>query len=259
MSRELANIHPDAKIAENVTIEPFATILENTVIGEGTYIGANAVIMQGARLGKNVQVFPGAVISAVPQDLKFKGELTTTHIGDNTIIREFVTINRGTAAKGKTIIGENCLFMAYSHVAHDCIIGDNVIFANGVQAAGEVEVGNYAVLGGSTLVHQFTKIGAHVMTQGGLHVIKDIPPYVLAARQPASFTGVNSIGLRRRGFTNEQIDGIKEIYRIVFSGGMNYTDAIKKVVADIADSDFKTEIVEFFNNSTRGVLPAYKS
>lgn len=258
MNRALANIHPDAKIAENVIIEPFATIAEDTVIGEGSHIGANAVIMPGARLGKNVQVFPGAVISAVPQDLKFKGETTTAEIGDNTIVREFVTINRGTVAKGKTIVGKNCLLMAYSHVAHDCIIGDKVIFANGVQAAGEVEVGDHAVLGGSTLVHQFCKIGAHVMTQGGLHVIKDIPPFVMAAREPAAYTGVNSVGLKRRGFSTAQIDEIKEIYRIIYFSGLNNTEAIIKVQNEIADSQFKNEIVEFFKNSDRGIIPPYK-
>lgn len=258
MNRVLANIHPDAKIAENVIIEPFATIAEDTVIGEGSHIGANAVIMPGARLGKNVRVFPGAVISAIPQDLKFQGEISTAEIGDNTIIREFVTINRGTLAKGKTIVGKNCLLMAYSHVAHDCIIGDKVIFANGVQAAGEVEVGDHAVLGGSTLVHQFCKIGAHVMTQGGLHVIKDIPPFVMAAREPAAYTGVNSVGLKRRGFSNEQIEEIKEIYRIIFFGGLNYSDAVNKVQSQIPESDFKNEIINFFKNSTRGIIPPYK-
>lgn len=258
MNRVLANIHPDAKIAENVIIEPFATIAEDTVIGEGSHIGANAVIMPGARLGKNVRVFPGAVISAIPQDLKFQGEISTAEIGDNTIIREFVTINRGTLAKGKTIVGKNCLIMAYSHVAHDCIIGDKVIFANGVQAAGEVEVGDHAVLGGSTLVHQFCKIGAHVMTQGGLHVIKDIPPFVMAAREPAAYTGVNSVGLKRRGFSNEQIEEIKEIYRIIFFGGLNYSDAVNKVQSQIPESDFKNEIINFFKKSTRGIIPPYK-
>lgn len=254
MNQPLANIHPNATIGENVIIEPFATIHDDTVIGDGSYIGANAVIMSGARLGSNVKVFPGAVISAIPQDLKFKGEITTVEIGNNTIVREFVTINRGTVANGKTIVGDNCLIMAYSHIAHDCIVGNNVIFANGVQAAGEVEVGDHAVLGGSTLIHQFCKIGAHVMTQGGLRILKDIPPFVLAAREPAAYTGVNSIGLKRRGFSSEQIDEIKDIYRMIFNKGMNYSNAIKKVIDEFPDSPLKKQITGFFEKSDRGVI-----
>jgi UDP-N-acetylglucosamine acyltransferase len=259
MNQPLANIHPKAKIGKDVVIEPFATIQEDTVIGDNSNIGANAVIMNGARLGTNVKVFPGAVISAIPQDLKFNGEVSTVEIGNNTVVREFVTINRGTVAKGKTIVGNNCLLMAYSHVAHDCIIGNNVIFANGVQAAGEVEVGDYAILGGSTLVHQFCKIGAHVMTQGGLKVLKDIPPFVMAAREPAAFAGVNSVGLKRRGFTSEQIEEIKDIYRVIFNKGLNYTNAVKKVKAEFPDSDIKNTIIDFFEKSDRGVIPTYSS
>ena len=257
MKQPLANIHPEAKIAENVVIEPFATVHKDVIIGEGTTIGANSVIMDGARIGKNVKIFPNSVISGEPQDLKFKGEITTAEIGDNTIIREFVTINRGTFAKEKTIVGKNCLLMAYSHVAHDCIVGNNIIMANGAQIAGEVEVGDFAILGGGTLVHQFVKIGKHVITQGGLLLGKDAPPYITAARLPASFVGINSIGLRRRGFTNEQITEIQEIYRIVFNKGLNKTNALEKIIAEFKDSEEKNTIVKFLQESTRGIVSGY--
>lgn len=259
MKQPLANIHPEAKIAENVIIEPFATIHKDVVIGEGTTIGANTVIMDGARIGKNVKIFPNSVISGEPQDLKFKGEITTAEIGDNTIIREFVTINRGTFAKEKTIVGKNCLLMAYSHVAHDCIVGNNIIMANGAQIAGEVEVDDFAILGGGTLVHQFVKIGKHVITQGGLLLGKDVPPYVTAARLPASYAGVNSIGLRRRGFTNEQITKIQDIYRVVFNQGLNKSDALKKIINDFEDSEEKATIIKFLQGSTRGIISKYNS
>ena len=205
MKQPLAYVHPAAKVAPSVVIDPFVTIDQNVEIGEGTRIMSNVTIMEGARIGKNCTIFPGAVIGAIPQDLKFRGEETTAIIGDNTTIREFVTVNRGTAAKGKTVVGNNCLIMAYCHVAHDCVVGDNVIMSNAVQLAGEVQVDNYAVIGGGALVHQFCHIGPHVMLQGGALVNKDIPPYVKAGREPISFAGVNSIGLRRRNFTNEQI------------------------------------------------------
>ena len=210
MKQPLAYVHPAAKIAPSVVIDPFVTIDQNVEIGEGTRIGSNVTIMEGARIGKNCTIFPGAVISAIPQDLKFRGEETLAIVGDNTTIRECVTINRGTAAKGKTVVGSNCLIMAYCHVAHDCVVGDNVIMSNATQLAGEVVVDNHAVIGGGTLVHQFCHIGRHVMIQGGALVNKDIPPYVKAAREPIAYAGVNSIGLRRRGFTNEDIRDIQE-------------------------------------------------
>ena len=187
MKQPLAYVHPDAKIANNVVIEPFVTIDKNVIIGEGTQIGSNVTILEGARIGKNCKIFPGAVISAIPQDLKFQGEDTTVEIGDNTTLRECVTVNRGTAAKGKTIVGSNCLIMAYSHIAHDCIVGDNVIISNATQVAGEVIIDNYAVIGGGSLIHQFSHIGAHVMVQGGSLINKDIPPYIKAGRNPISY------------------------------------------------------------------------
>lgn len=259
MKRPSANIHSDAKIADSAIIEPFASIHENVIIGERTHIHSNVVIMDGAVIGNDVTIFPSAVISAMPQDLKYKGEKTGVEIGDGTIIREFVTVNRGTAAKMKTIVGKKCLLMAYSHVAHDCILGDNIILANTVQLAGEVEVDDFAILGGGTLVHQFTRIGTHAMTQGGLLLGKDIPPFVKAAREPASFAGVNSIGLRRSGYSNEKINHIQDIYRLIFSSGLNYKDAVIKLENDIEESEEKQIILTFIKASNRGIIPSYNS
>ena len=235
MKQPLAYIHPAAKIDPSVVIDPFVTIEENVEIGEGTRIGSNVTIMSGARIGKNCRIFPGAVVSAVPQDLKFRGEDTVAIIGDNTTLRECVTINRGTAARGRTVVGSNCLIMAYCHVAHDCGVGDNVVMSNATQLAGEVQVDNFAVIGGGALVHQFCHIGPHVMLQGGALVNKDIPPYVKAAREPISFAGVNSIGLRRRGFSSDTIREIQEIYR--------YPE--------------RDEIILFVRNSKRGIIKGY--
>lgn len=226
MKQPLAYIHPAAKIHPSVVIDPFVTIEQNVEIGEGTRIGSNVTIMEGARIGKNCTIFPGAVISGIPQDLKFRGEETLAIIGDNTTIRECVTINRGTASKGKTVVGNNCLIMAYSHVAHDSVVGDNVIISNATQIAGEVIVDNFAVIGGGTLIHQFCHIGPHVMIQGGALVNKDIPPYVKAAREPIAYAGVNSIGLRRRGFSNDTIREIQDIYRYLYLSGYNNSDAV---------------------------------
>lgn len=213
--------------------------------------------MEGARIGKNCTIFPGAVISAVPQDLKFQGEDTLAIIGDNTTIRECVTINRGTAAKGKTVVGNNCLIMAYCHVAHDCVVGDNVIMSNATQLAGEVVVDNYAVIGGGALVHQFCHIGPHVMLQGGALVNKDIPPYVKAAREPIAYAGVNSIGLRRRGFTSESIRDIQEIYRYLYLSGLNNTEAVERIEAELPATKERDEIIMFVRNSKRGIIKGY--
>lgn len=257
MKQPLAYIHPGAKIASSVVIDPFVTIENNVEIGEGTRICSNAVIMEGARIGKNCLIYPGAVISGIPQDLKFQGEETLAIIGDNTTIRECVTINRGTAAKGKTVVGNNCLIMAYSHVAHDSIVGDNVIISNATQIAGEVVVDNYAVIGGGTLIHQFCHIGSHVMIQGGALVNKDIPPYVKAAREPISYTGVNSIGLRRRNFTNEQIRDIQETYRYLYLSQLNVSDAIERIEAELPATKERDEIILFVRNSKRGIIKGY--
>ena len=221
MKQPFAYIHPAAKIHPSVVIDPFVTIDQNVEIGEGTHIGSNVTIMEGARIGRHCNIFPGAVISGIPQDLKFKGEDTVAIIGDNTTIRECVTVNRGTAAKDKTVVGNNCLIMAYSHVAHDCLVGNNVIISNASQLAGEVQVDDFAVIGGGTLIHQFTHIGSHVMIQGGSRINKDIPPFVKAGRDPIAYTGINSIGLRRRDFSNDQIREIQEIYRYLYLSRLN--------------------------------------
>lgn len=257
MKQPLAYIHPSAKIHHSVVIDPFVTIEGNVEIGEGTHICNNVTIMDGARIGKNCLIFPGAVISGIPQDLKFRGEETLAIIGDNTVIRECATVNRGTASKGKTIVGSNCLIMAYCHVAHDCVVGDNVIMSNATQLAGEVIVDNYAVIGGGTLVHQFCHIGPHVMIQGGALVNKDIPPYVKAAREPIAYAGVNSIGLRRRGYSNEQICDIQEIYRYLYLSGLNNSDAVERIEAELPATKERDEIILFVRNSKRGIIRGY--
>ena len=257
MKQPLAYIHPAAKIASGVVIDPFVTIDCNVEIGEGTRIGSNVTILEGARIGKNCKIFPGAVIGAIPQDLKFQGEDTLAIIGDNTTLRECVTVNRGTASKGKTEVGSNCLIMAYSHVAHDCKVGDNVIISNATQLAGEVVVDNFAVIGGGTLVHQFCHLGAHVMIQGGALINKDVPPFVKAAREPISYAGVNSIGLRRRGFSSESIRDIQDIYRYLYLSGLNVTDAISRIEAELPATPERDEIILFVRNAKRGIIKGY--
>ena len=259
MIQPLAYVNPGAKIADTVVIEPFVTIHKNVEIGEGTWIGSNVTIMEGARIGKNCKIFPGAVISAIPQDLKYKGEETTTEIGDNTTIRECVTVNKGTTAKNKTIVGNNCLLMAYSHIAHDTIVGDNVIIGNGSQIAGEVIIHDYAILSGLVAVHQFVNIGPHVMISGGSLVRKDVPPYTKAAREPLSYEGVNSIGLRRRGFTSEKIAEIQEIYRNLYLRGLNNAKALTKIETEMPATQERDEIISFIRASDRGVMKGYIS
>ncbi|MBQ8056274.1 MAG: acyl-ACP--UDP-N-acetylglucosamine O-acyltransferase, partial [Paludibacteraceae bacterium] len=219
-----------------------------------TVIYSNVTIMDGARIGKNCKIFPGAVISAIPQDLKFKGEITTAVIGNNTTIRECVTVNRGTASKGTTIVGDNCLLMAYCHIAHDCKLGNNIIIGNASQIAGEVIVDDYAILSGGSLVHQFTHIGAHVIIQGGSRFSKDVPPYITAGREPLSYAGINAVGLRRRNFTNDQLNTIQDIYRTIYLSGLNNSDAIKKVETEVPESEEKRTILDFIINSKRGII-----
>ena len=256
MIQPLAYVHPDAKIAPNVVIDPFAVIHKNVEIGEGTYIGSNVTVFEGARIGKNCRIFPGAVVSAVPQDLKFKGEDSLTRIGDNTTIREFVTVNRGTVASGETVIGSNCLVIAYGHVGHGCQIGNQVGVVNSVQLAGHIEVGDWAFVGGTTAVHQFSKIGAHAMIAGGSKVVKDVPPFTKAGREPLSYVGLNSIGLRRRGFANEKIAEIQEIYRYVYLRGFNNSEALNRIEIELPASAERDEIVNFIRNSERGIMKA---
>ena len=257
MKQPLAYIHPDAKISSSVVVDPFVTIDKNVEIGDGTWIGSNVTIMEGVRIGKNCKIFPGAVIGAIPQDLKFKGEETLAIIGDNTTLREYVTVNRGTAAKGKTVVGDNCLLMAYCHVAHDCVVGNNVIMSNSTQLAGEVVVDDFAILSGAVLVHQFSHIGSHVMIQGGSRVTKDVPPFVTAGRDPLSFAGVNSIGLRRRGYNNEQIRDIQDVYRYLYQSGMNTSHAVERITAELPATKERDEILLFIKNSPRGIIKGY--
>lgn len=257
MNQPLAYIHPQAKIAHNVVIEPFSTIHANVEIGEGTWIGPNVTIFEGARIGKNVKIYPGASISAPPQDLKYQGEETETFIGDNTVIREYVTVSRGTSDRYKTVIGSNNLLMAYVHVAHDCVIGSNIIIANAVQIAGHVIVDDFAIIGGSSAIHQFVKIGSHVMVSGGSLVRKDVPPFTKAAREPLTYAGINSVGLRRRGYTADKINEIQEIYRYIFLKGLNNSKAVDLVELELPSSKERDEIIKFIRSSDRGVLKGY--
>lgn len=254
MTHPFTYIDPNAKIASNVKIDPFTVIHGDVSIGEGTWIGSNVTIMEGTRLGKNCRVFPGAVVGAIPQDLKFNGEYTYVEVGDNTTIREFVTINRGTLDRGKTKVGSNCLIMAYCHIAHDCIIGNNCILSNSVQVAGHVNIGEWAVIGGVSAVHQFVQIGQHTFIAGGSLVSKDVPPYIKAVRNPLSYGGVNSVGLKRRGFNLDQINHVLDIYRIIYSKGLNTTQAIDYIEEELNPTDERDEIIAFIRESTRGII-----
>jgi UDP-N-acetylglucosamine acyltransferase len=254
MIHPLSSVHPEARIPENVSIGPFAVIERDVIIGEGTWIGPHVTIMDGARIGGNCKIFPGAVISAIPQDLKYRGEETFVEIGDGTVIRECVTVNKGTQAYGTTTIGRNCLLMAYSHVAHDCRIGDQVILVNYVGLAGEIEIGDHAILGGMTGVHQFVRIGAHTMVQGGSKVGKDIPPFVTAGRDPIRFEGINLIGLRRRGFAEEIIEQIHEIYRFLYQKGYNTSNALSRIESELPANPERDQVVDFIRRSKRGII-----
>ena len=256
MISNLAYIHPEAVIGQNVTIEPFAYIGSDVVIGDDCYIGPNSQILPGTRMGKGCKVF-GAILGGEPQDLKFKGEYTTLEIGDYNTFREACTVNRGTAAKGKTVIGSYNLFMACSHVGHDVIIGSHCVIVNAVLLAGEVEVGDWAILGGNSAVHQFVRIGEHAMVSGGSLVSKDVPPFVKAARNPLAYVGANFIGLRRRGFTSEKIAEIQEIFRILFQSGYAYGRACDMVESTVAPSPERDLIVGFIRNSKRGVIKPF--
>ncbi|SFU50528.1 acyl-[acyl-carrier-protein]--UDP-N-acetylglucosamine O-acyltransferase [Porphyromonadaceae bacterium KHP3R9] len=250
----LAFVHPEAKIGENVVIEPFAYVDRNVEIGDGTVVMPYATILFGARIGKNCTIFPHATISAIPQDLKFKGEETVAIIGDRTTVRECVTVNRGTASRRKTVVGKDCLLMAYSHVAHDCILNDFVILGNTTQLAGEVEIDDYAILSGGTLVHQFSRIGAHTMIQGGSKVPKDIPPYTMVGREPLTYVGLNFVGLRRRGFTSEVINSIQDVYRYLYMAGYNTTQALERIENELPVTKERNYIIDFVKSSSRGII-----
>ena len=254
MIRNNIFIHKDSIIGKNSKIDPFSYIEEEVSIGDNCWIGNNVTLYPGSKLGNNVKVFPGAVISSEPQDLKFEGEKTTVEIGDNTTIREFVTISRGTNDRLKTSICKNCLIMAYSHIAHDCIINDDCVIVKNVHIGGHVIVDNFAIVGGGTLIHQFSKIGAHTMIAGGSLVRKDIPPFCKAGKEPLSFKGVNTIGLKRRNFTSESINQIQNIYRIIYLEGRNTSQAINKIENDIKDSNEKKVVLDFIKNSDRGII-----
>ncbi|MBP3519085.1 MAG: acyl-ACP--UDP-N-acetylglucosamine O-acyltransferase [Parabacteroides sp.] len=250
----LAVVHPEAKIGQNTTVDPFAVIEKDVVIGDNCRIYSHATILDGARIGNNCQVFPGAVIAGIPQDLKFKGEITTAEIGNNTVLRECVTVNRGTTSKGKTVVGNNCLIMAYSHIAHDCVLKDNIIIGNASQIAGEVEIDDFAIVSGGSLVHQFSRISKHVMIQGGSRIGKDIPPYTLIGRDPIVYCGINIVGLRRRGFTNNQVFQIQDIYRTLYTRGLNNTEALKAIETEYEPSEERDLILNFIKSSQRGIV-----
>lgn len=262
MISPLAYIHPDARLGKDVTVEPFAYITGDVVIGDGCWIGPHAVILDGATLGRGCQVHSGAVVSGVPQDLKFVGEKTTVVIGDNTTIRECATINRGTKARGVTRVGSNTLIMAYAHVGHDCVVGDHCILVNRVSLAGEVEVDDWAILGGHSAVHQFCRIGAHVMVAGGCVVTKDVPPFTKVAHMPVAFISVNSLGLRRRGFTTPEITEIQDMCRVLFQSDLSYTNGCNKVERDFAKPlsvEHRDMLIGFIRESKRGVIKQYQS
>lgn len=248
------HIDSGARLGQNVKVGPFTCIYDNVEIGDNCEIMNNVTILPGARIGNNVRIFPGAVIGAIPQDLKFRGEDTVAIVGDNTTIRECVTINRGTASKGSTEVGSGCLLMAYTHVAHDCRIGNNVIVSNAVQFGGEVVVDDFAVIGGGSLIHQFCHLGKYIMLQGGALVNKDIPPYVKAAREPISYVGLNAVGLHRHGFSREDVQTISDIYKILYLSDLNVTNAIKLILQTLPESSFRDEIVGFAEHSERGII-----
>ena len=254
MISSLAHIDPKAQLGKGVTVEPFATIYGDVVIGDGTWIGSGAVIYDGARIGSNCRIFNGASVSAIPQDLKFSGEETTLEIGDNTTVREFATLNRGTRARGRTIIGKNCLLMAYVHVAHDCSLGDNVIMVASSGIAGEVELGNWVTLGGGVIVHQFVRIGNHAFLGGGSKVRMDVPPFIKADREPLAYMGINGVGLERRGFTKEKMHELHEIYRAYFNMGMNGSKALEYIDANFPSTPERDYILEFIRKSARGII-----
>ncbi len=254
MISTLAQINPKAKLGNNVTVEAFAVIHENVEVGEGSVIMSHAILMPGTRIGKNCKIFPGAVIAGVPQDLKFAGEETTAEIGDNTIIREYCTINRGTKENWKTVIGKNCLIMSYVHVAHDCVIGNNVILSGYCGLAGHVDIEDHVIMEGFSMVQQFIKIGAHAFLAADSKVRKNVPPYVKAAREPLSYIGVNTVGLSRRGFSNEIIGQIEDIYRHLYVKGVTIPTALKDIEAHIPDSPEKTHIIKFIQESENGIM-----
>lgn len=258
MISPLAYVHPDAKLGANVTVEPFAYIAGDVEIGDDCWIGPGAVIHDGARIGKRCKIHTAASIACLPQDLKFAGEKTTAQIGDDNDIREYVTISRGTASTGTTIVGSGNLLMAYVHVGHDCVVGSHCVIANRVSLAGEVHVDDWAVIGGHAAIHQWTHIGAHVMIQGGALLGKDVPPYVIVRNDTLSYAGINRVGLGRRGFTPERIAEIHNACRILFQSGLNYINGCDEVEREIPQSEERDYLLSFIRNSKRGVIKGYE-
>ena len=254
MISPLAYIHPEAQIGENVEIGPFVYIDKNVIIGDNNTIMPNVNILYGSRIGNNNRIFPGAVIGAIPQDLKFRGEETTAEIGDNNTIRENVTINRGTAAKGKTVVGSNNLLMEGVHVAQDAIIGNGCIIGNSTKFAGEIIIDDYSIISASVLMHQFCRVGGYGMIQGGSRFSKDIPPFIIAGREPIAYCGINIVGLRRRGFSNELIENIHNAYRIIYNSGKNTSEALEQVKKEVPMSPEIEYIITFIENSQRGII-----
>ncbi|MFC1477421.1 acyl-ACP--UDP-N-acetylglucosamine O-acyltransferase [candidate division KSB1 bacterium] len=251
---ERAVIHPEASLADDIHVGPFSIIEQDVIIESGTKIESNVVIASGSRIGQNCRIFPGAVIGTIPQDLKFEGELTTVHIGNNTTVREYCTINRGTKESGKTVVGDDCLLMAYVHVAHDCVLGDHVILANAVNMAGHVSIDDWVIIGGLVPIHQFVRIGTHAFIGGGFRVDKDVPPYVMAAGQPLEYKGLNSIGLRRRNFSPALREKIKSVYRTIYRQGLNKSQALEQLGAEAEEVPEIQEIYRFIKGSERGLM-----
>jgi UDP-N-acetylglucosamine acyltransferase len=249
-----AVVSPKAELADDVTVGPFTYIQEDVIVESGSVIGSSVQLAPGARRGKNVKIFQGAVIATVPQDLKFGGEITTAEIGDGTTIREYVTVNRGTEYHNKSVVGKNCLIMAYAHVAHDCLIGDNVIMANSVNLAGHVEIDDNAIIGGLVPVHQFVKIGAHCMVGGGFRVQQDIVPYSLSGGYPIKIMGLNAIGLKRRGFSKEAITSLQQAYKLLFGGQFNTSQAVEKIKAEVDQTEEVQTLLKFIERSDRGIV-----
>ena len=249
-----AIVSPKAKLGDNITVQPHAIIEDDVEIGDDSIIGPFAVLYNGSRIGKRVKIMQSASVANVPQDLRFGDETTYFYVEDGTTIREFVTLHRGTADTGFSRVGKNCLLMAYSHVAHDTTVGDNCILANGVQLAGHVTIEDYVIIGGLTPVHQYCKVGQHSMIGGGFRIVVDVPPYVLAGSEPLRYSGLNIIGLRRRGFSNNDIMALKSAYTILYQSGLNYTPAKEKIAAELGDNPYVKTVLEFLNKSTRGII-----
>jgi UDP-N-acetylglucosamine acyltransferase len=250
----MASVHPDATIGEGVTIGPFATVEANAHIGSETWIGPNATILSGSRIGAHCRIFPGAVIGGVPQDLKYAGENTTAVVGDHTTIRECCTINRGTTDRMTTKVGSHCLLMAYTHVAHDAVVGDHCVLANNANIAGHVTVEDWVIIEGVVAVQQFVRIGQHAFVAGGSLVRKNIPPFVKVAREPLSYIGVNAIGLRRRGFPDEFVRAVEDIYRTLYITGGNMSQALKVAELELPVSDAKETVLDFIRASDKGIV-----